>query len=513
MPVKGVVAILCLMLPLSSCALGPSAYDADVGHYADEFNAKKSYGLFRRNRFSIWRKLRAGFRMDLSEVHENEAVEREIGNYQRHPRSLELALERSAPYLHYVISELRRRRMPTELALLPVVESAYDPFAYSSGRASGIWQFIPSTARYYNLEQNWWYDGRRDVRAATDAALRYLQDLNEEADGNWFYALAGYNAGFKAVSRAISRNRRRGLPVRFWDLRQLPRETRIYVPRFFAVVKILSDPEFYGFKLPPIKDAPYFRAVNVGSQIDLAKAAELADITTDEIYALNAGFNRWTTPPQGPHELLLPVPNAKLLENALEELDPRERLGWTRYVVASGDSLGLIADRFNTEVEALKQLNGIENSNLISVGDALLIPSAAFPPGSYGSGDEQRAKESSREIVYKVRRNDSLWSIAKAHGIRGYGRIARWNDISLQSPLQPGQKLVLRVPDNPIRARRREPIIRKVHYVVRRNETLSQIAQKFEVKLLDLQHWNSLDTDSIIQPGQVLVLYMNVTGK
>lgn len=507
---KSIAAASCLCLALGSCAFSsPGSVD---GRRAEADPSK----IVKRQR-GIWRRLQAGFRMDLSDVHDNAAVNLEIENYQRYPRNLQRALERAEPYLYYVINELKRRRMPTELALLPVVESAYDPFAYSSGRASGIWQFIPSTARFYQLDQNWWYDGRRDVRAATDAALRYLQDLNEEADGNWFYALAGYNAGFKAVSRAISRNRRRGLPTRFWDLRQLPKETRIYVPRFFALVKIVSNPEAYGFSLPPIADAPYFRVVNVGTQIDLAKAAELADVGKDEIYALNAGFNRWTTPPQGPHELLLPIANAKLLERALEELKPSQRLGWTRYVVARGDTLGSIANRFNTPVEALKQLNGIEDTNFIDVGDSLLIPSAAFPREDSDSetpgAGARKAPKDTRRITYEVRRNDSLWSIAEAHGIRGYGKIARWNNISPQTPLLPGQKLTLWVSENPVRPRTRDPVIRKVHYVVRRNETLSFIARKFGVKLLDLQHWNSLETDSVLQPGQVLVLYMNVTGQ
>jgi membrane-bound lytic murein transglycosylase D len=210
--------------------------------------------------------------------------------------------ERATPYLHLIVEAIDERGLPQELALLPVVESGFQPFAYSHGRAAGIWQFIPATGRHYGLKQNWWYDGRRDVTAATEAALDYLTYLNEMFDGDWLLALAAYNAGEGTVSRAIKRNRQAGRATDYWSL-DLPRETMHYVPRLLAVSEIVAHPERHDIALTPISNEPAVAVVDLEHQVDLALAAELAEIDIETLYALNPGFNRWATAPEGPHRL------------------------------------------------------------------------------------------------------------------------------------------------------------------------------------------------------------------
>ena len=520
---------LCAALLLSGCAqIFPSSADSSTASEAVLQTAAQSaeaiaaeavqpsLSVRLRPAKSIWPRVRRGFQMDLSHV--NGEVERLLKMYETHPEYIGRMFRNAGRYLHYVVEELEKRDMPLELALLPIVESLYDPFAYSPGRASGMWQFIPGTARFYGLREDWWYDGRRDVRTATDAALRYLEDLAGHSEGDWLQALAGYNAGWGTVSRAIRRNERQGRPIDAFSL-SLPKETEAYVPRLCALALIVADPEKYGITLPNIPDQPYFVPVHVDSQIDLALAAELADVPIEEIYQLNPGFSRWATPPQGPHDLLLPVKQAAQFKTLLEELPRKERLGWTRYTVQKGDSLSGLAERFGSAESALRHLNDITDPNRIRVGDSLLIPSAAYPPEAYALSKEQRARaqrESSRgrknerRIEYTVRPGDSLWKIARSFGIRGYGKIATWNGFSNLDPLQPGQVLALWVPVSQSIAKVREPIIRTVRYRVRPGDSLSRIAVRFGVQTKDIVRWNSLSLSSYIHPGQILVLYVDV---
>ncbi len=513
--------LLCalLVLPLTGCGFLRSGLEKPL--QADnhqklqkEFNEKniRNGGT---HIDSIWDRIRGGERIYMRSV--NGEVRDIIRNYQEHPRRLERLLERSALYIAYVVDELERHDLPRELALLPVVESAYDPFAYSAGRASGMWQFIPGTAKFYGLRRDTWYDGRRDVRASTQAALRYLADLYENSDGDWLHAIAGYNAGWGAVSRAIEKNRRRGRSLSAWDL-PLPSETQAYVPRFCALTLLVRNPEKYGVRLPPIPERKYFAPVNVGSQIDLAIAAELADISIDEIYYLNPGFSRWATPPQGPHELLVPKGKRTQFLQALEELPFEERLGWAIHRVVPGDTLSRIAREYDTTVEALRKLNNMEG-DWIRAGSDLLIPAAAHPPESYVLNrnslepvQSARQEKDALRINYTVRKGDSLWGIARRYGIRGYGKITDWNSLSPRESLHPGQRLVLWIPrpsSLPSLERKREPVIRKVNYRVRRGDSLSKIATYFGVKVAALANWNSIRVQSVIHPGQILIIYVD----
>ncbi|MGD2081901.1 MAG: LysM peptidoglycan-binding domain-containing protein [Chromatiales bacterium] len=447
----------------------------------------------------IWERLRAGFAL---EIPDDPRIEHEWQWYASHPEYMERVQERARPYLRFILDEVAARGLPHELVLLPVVESAYQPFAFSPGRAAGIWQFIPSTGRHYGLKQTWWYDGRRDIAAATRAALDYLTLLNGEFDGDWALALAAYNAGGATVRSAIAENRRRGLPTDYWSL-DLPRETESYVPRLMAIARMVADPGSAGLTLAEIPDTPYLTEVDLGGQLDLAMAAEMAGLDMDELHRLNPGYNRWATDPEGPHRLLLPLESCEAFEIRLAALAPEDRLKWQRYRIRRGDSLGVIAQRHGTTVPVLRQVNGLK-SNRIRAGAHLLIPEAAKslehyalgPAGATG-GNGGEAQEG-RKVTYVVQPGDTLWDIARANGI-GYRRLAAWNEMAPSDMLHPGQELAIwtdtpdAAPAGPAR------------YVVRKGDSLYTIARRFDVSVDQLRKWNA-PLGKYLQPGQVLTV-------
>ena len=241
----------------------------------------------------VWQRLRERFQLDLDQSHP--LVTNDINKFQRHPEYFTKVINRAKPYIYFIAEELEKRDMPAEIAMLPIVESAFDPFAYSHGQASGMWQFIPSTGKEKGLKQNWWYDGRRDVVASTHAALDYLIWLKEFQKDDWLLGLASYNSGPGTVQKAIKRNKKRGIKTDFWHL-DLPTETEIYVPRLIALAKIFKEPAKYGISLQPVPNKPYFAQVNTKSQIDLAQAAKLAEIEIEQLYLLNPAFNRCNQP-------------------------------------------------------------------------------------------------------------------------------------------------------------------------------------------------------------------------
>lgn len=467
----------------------------------------------------LWNRLRGGYQLgDLN----NARIEKHLNWYLRHPSYMKRVSERGRPFLYHIANELEARGMPMELALLPIVESAFDPFAYSHGRASGMWQFIPGTGRQYGLKQNWWYDGRRDVVASTEAAVEYLSDLHRRLDGDWLLALASYNTGEGNVRKAIRKNKKAGKPTDFWSL-NLPRETKAYVPQLIALSRIVMQPERYKTSLAPVDNTPYFEIVNVGSQIDLAQAANLADISLNDLYKLNAGFNRWATDPKGPHRLLVPIENADQFKQGLEELPGDSRISWERYKVKSGDSLLAIAKHFNTTVPVLKDHNNIRG-NMIREGQMMLIPKASQPHQLYAYSESQRLKRTqerskgksgARKVRYTVKSGDSLWSIAKTYQVK-VGQLAKWNGMAPKDTLKANQRLVIWAPPervSQVRSRQKagEPVIRKVAYRVRRGDSLARIAGKFNLSVNDIVTWNPIKKSGYIHPGQSLTLFVDVT--
>ncbi|NND47613.1 MAG: transglycosylase SLT domain-containing protein, partial [Woeseiaceae bacterium] len=277
-------------LPARSAAAGPElSLDPEVSAAGDAATPAGPEDVLAR--------LRQGFTLTYDD---NRRTAAELKWFVSHPDYLNRVFTRAQRYLPYIVAELERRGMPLELALLPIVESAYDPFAYSHGRAAGLWQMIPGTAKRFGVKQNWWYDGRRDVVDSTRAALDYLEHLEGLNDGDWLNAIASYNSGEGNVLRAARKNRKANKPVDFWHLK-LPRETSMYVPKLLALVEIVADPEKYQLTLPVVPDEQQFMVADIGSQLDLALAAELAGVDIDTVYQYNPGYNRWSTDPSGPH--------------------------------------------------------------------------------------------------------------------------------------------------------------------------------------------------------------------
>ena len=466
----------------------------------------------------IWSRMRKGFRLHQPV---DPRITTEIEWYASHPDYIARVQERAAPLLYFILEEAEKRNMPTEFVLLPVVESAFLPFAYSPGRAAGLWQFIPSTGRHYGLKQNWWYDGRRDIIASTRAALDFLQTLARYYKGDWELAMAAYNSGAGTVNKAIKKNRKRGKTTDFWSLK-LPEETQGYVPRLLAIAKLIDNPAIYDIKLDLIPNQPQIGTVDIGGQLDLALAAEMADMPIEAIYRFNPAFNRWATAPDGPHHLTLPLTKIPTFQAALEKLDPSQRLRWKRYKIKYGDSLGVIAQKHNTTLSLLKQVNKI-SGNQIRAGKHLLIPVSSKGRQHYALSATQRKqkiKNSARKgtrLSHSVESGDSLWDIARLYKVN-HRKLAKWNGMAPGDTLHLGQELVIWSNSSTGSAKVQIPDISSspvntpnaIAYRVRKGDSLSRIAQRFKVKIADLRRWNRLP-GKYLQPGQKLKLYIDIT--
>lgn len=472
--------------------------------------------------FDLWDRLLQSFKLDLDIEHPR--ITAQLNWYAKHPRYLERVFTRAERYMYHVVTQVEAKNLPGELALLPVVESAFDPFAYSHGRASGMWQFIPSTAKYFGMENDWWYDGRRDVIDSTETALSYLERLNQRFEGDWLHALAAYNSGGGTVSIAIRKNRKVGKGTDFWNL-QLPNETEAYVPKLIALAKLVKHPEKYGLTFKPIRNQPYFAVVDTKAQIDLAQAAKLAEISINELYLLNPGFSQWATSPDGPHRLLVPVDNAEAFRENLKSLPASERLGWQRYSVKSGDSLISIAKAFRSTPELIRNANQMRG-NAIRAGSKLLIPIPKASASHYALSSGQRLKVKQEydrshtggdKIEYLVKSGDSFWSLSRKHKV-GMRELAKWNGMAPTDPLMPGKKLVIWSKANQAtksvaqRASTDRKVIRRVGYKVRQGDSLARIAGRFNVSVQQIASWNKIDSGKYLQPGQSLTLYVDVTG-
>lgn len=445
----------------------------------------------------------------------NRRVQTELDWFVRNPAYLERVFERAQRYMPYIVEELESRNLPLELALLPIVESAYDPFAYSHGRAAGLWQIIPGTAKRFGIRQNWWYDGRRDVVDSTDGALDYLAYLHDLMDGDWLLAVASYNSGEGNVLRSRKRNVAAARPTDFWNL-SLPRETSTYVPRLLALVALVRDPAGYGLELPELEDAPQFVATDVGGQLDLALAAELAGIDINTLYAFNAGCNNWATDPSGPHRLVVPIDVADSFVTALAEVPVAERIRWQRHKIQSGETLSQIADDYNTTIAAVRNANNL-TGNTIRAGHYLTVPIATRPLDAYSkSAAARREATQNRErdgtrLEHHVRAGESFWSIGRRYGV-STRELAAWNAMAPRDTLSIGQKLVIWTKGAaPAGGPMRDVTTRKLNYTVRRGDSLYLIASKFRITVADLVRWNGIDKNRILRPGQKLLMYVDVT--
>ena len=481
----------------------------------------------------LFLRIRNGFSMpDIS----NDLVLSHQQWYLNRPDYLRRMVERSGRYMHHIVEEIDKRGMPMELALLPMVESAYNPMALSRSKASGLWQFIPTTGKHFNLDQDWWKDERRDIVASTAAALDYLQSIYE-MHGDWQLALASYNWGEGAVGRAIGKNKAQGLPTDYQSL-TMPSETRNYVPKLQALKNIFSSPAIMAqLDLPTIPNQPYFATVTNAANIDVKVAAELADMPVQEFVALNPSHNRPVIKSDTP--LVIP---ADKLDTFMSNLEAHEQSNkplslWQAYTMQRGDRLDKIAARFGMTTMNLKAINGIRGRAKVSPGVTLLVTrqyddagaqevAALTEQQTLDAGPAQTAKDEPVAVEaatrsYTVRKGDVLATIARKNNL-SLDELKRINGLK-SNTVKAGRKLALvssptksasapeRKAVKALAASEIKPKARKAEtvtrYKVRRGDTLYSIAKQFKVETSDLMRWNSVSAKTLT-PGKTLTIQL-----
>lgn len=356
----------------------------------------------------VWERIRNGYTM---QPMDNDLVRQWENFYSAKPEYFARMVDRSSHYLYHIIEEIERRKMPAEVALLPMIESAYNPQAYSKAHASGLWQFIPSTGKLYGLRQNWWYDGRRDVIAATSAALDYLEKLHAQF-GDWELALASYNWGEGAVARAVARNQAKGLPGDYASL-TMPAETRNYLPKLIAVKNIIADPARFGIKLPSVPNQPYFEAITVKRHIDVKLAAKFAEIPLEEFKFLNPAHNKQVIKADGTETIVLPREKVSIFNANLDNHD-QPLVSWQAHTIKPGEKPEKIAAKYGMSMAELKQVNGIGGKTKFHTGLPLLVQ---VNDGTSPNLPDLPATPVSLPKAYKAARSKNA-KIATRHGAK-----------------------------------------------------------------------------------------------
>ncbi|MEY3673940.1 MAG: hypothetical protein RJB47_648 [Pseudomonadota bacterium] len=393
----------------------------------------------------LWERIRRGFAMPDLQVDQVQGRERW---YADRPDYIQRMTARSSKYLYHIVEELEQRNMPTELALLPFIESAFNPQAVSSARASGMWQFMPRTGKDFDLKQNAFRDDRRDVLASTRAALDYLQRLHGMF-GDWHLALAAYNWGEGNVGKALARNKRLGEPLSYTELR-MPAETRLYVPKLQAMKNLVANPDGLGVTLPPIPNHPYFQTVPLPRDADVAVIAKLAEVSMDDFKALNPSAHRPVMLASGTPQILLPWDNAEIFQRNLESHNG-QLASWTAWVAPKNMKVADAAKRVGMSEDELRSVNKIPPRMLIKAGSALLVPRSAQQHKDVSekladTGQLNLAPEQVlRKQVVKARKGDTMASLAKRYKV-SVEQLADWNKLALNSSLKPGQKVMLMLP-------------------------------------------------------------------
>jgi membrane-bound lytic murein transglycosylase D len=449
----------------------------------------------------VWERLTHSYALPACDEHE---ISRDWAEwYGDRPHYMERVFLRAQPWIYYIAGEIEKRGMPGELALLPIVESAYDPFAYSHGAAMGAWQFIASTGRRFGLQQDWWYDGRRDVWSSTQAALDYLEYLRDMFDGDWLLALAAYNSGEGRVSREVKKNLKAGKPADFWNIR-LPRETRGYVPKLLGLTCLTQYPEQYDFQLPGTPNRPVIAAVDPGVQTDLVLVSQISGVEIDVLFSLNPGYNRWATSPSGPYHVVLPLEGARKLEERLDQVNVSTLMKWDQVTVQPGDSLSQLASVHQVPVSVIRTANELDG-DVIRVGQKLRLPRdeqlLVDPLYAAAAAELQQLQSgliASDRIKHTVRSGESLSVIAKRYRV-SVRELQAWNNISNPHRLRVGQQLAVFKSPAPTPAVQRKGT---VQHTVQSGDSLWSIARRYNVKMTDLMRWNDLDRNTVIRPGQ-----------
>lgn len=431
---------------------------------------------------NLWTEIRGNFL--INHYPDNPDVQAQLKWFMHNQAYLDRTARRAAPYMYYIAQQVKARHLPSELVLLPIIESAYNPFVSSSAGAAGLWQLEPGTARNFGVSQDFWYDGRRDINASTKAALDYFTYLQNLFGGNWLLAIAAYNTGEGNVASAIRRNARLGLSTDFWAL-PVAAETKSYVPRLLALAIIISDPGRYHIQLPPISNSPYLGEVEVSSQLSLEKAASLAGVSLDELKTLNPGYRRNTLDPNRPYKILLPIDRVNFFrESLLRATSSASSNGlWGRYKIQDGDTWAGISKQFSTPASLLQQINKMQDSTP-PAGQILLIPENEHNEGAIAA-----ATTAANATPENTENNGSQIAAPDLSDAADLDKDAMQHYEKQNEHPAEGLRLI------------------KFTHTIRRGETLARVASHYKVSTEELAHWNHLSTHSTLRPGKKLILW------
>ena len=389
-------------------------------------------------------------------------------------------------FLYFVIQELEKNNLPLELAILPYIESNYDPFSISSSGAVGIWQFMPRTGRLYQLDKSWWNEDRHDPFRSTEAAVKYLKYLYQRFDQNIYLTLAAYNAGPSLLDRRINQNKRRGMETDFWSL-NVPVQTKNYVPKYIALRELIFNSENYGVKLPQIPYEPVVKKISIPGQVEVLTLSEYLDIKPELLYKLNAGYTKWASAPENESVFYIPSEKYILFEDEDNPFKNSNQINWISHIVQSGDSLWSLASKYDTEVKIIKKINYL-NNDLLSINDTLLIPLSKSKSNNFIPYE-----------MYIVSEGDTLWSIAKEYNIE-IRDLSRMNSIDENSYLQLGQQLSI---GNKNIHRNMESKKRTILYSVKQGDNLFKISELFDVSIRSIEEINNFKNTTLM-PGQII---------
>jgi len=481
-PLRAVV-VLCFVMEVGCTTFAPHKFETPVSQTPPDIDPQVTF-IASTQPTDVWAVLRNGFALELDS--ERPAVTRAINAYLSDESLVPVLQTRGQRYFAYIVEQVRLRNLPMELALLPIVESTLNPYAFSSGGASGLWQLLPTTAVEYGVTIDAWYDGRRDVLDSTSAALDYLTYLHDEF-GDWLLAIAAYNGGEGRVKKALLRSPGSG----FFEL-ELPRETQRYIPRVLALAHLIAAGD--RLVLPTISAETPFFVWTIDNQIDVGTLTNGSSLPLTEVFSFNPGLNRRATPPNTPYRMLVPVSYRSAFESALDAYPPRSE-SWQRHRVRSGESLSVLAHRYHTSVATMRVHNAL-STDLIHPDQTLLVPTAANEPQMLAANPMLNNHVSGQR--YRTRSGDSLWSISRRFKT-SVGALVRANRLNRRAPLTVGQVLV--VPGHAASNR--------MTYTVRRGDSLARIADQHNVSVAEIVASNGMDPSETLRPGVRLVLPSN----
>ena len=487
--------IIVSLILISSCQIDQSISvdelsTESVAIYADDENVINEIEVDNFVASNIWEYI-----IEKSSLETNEEIDSQTLFYMNtHLRDIEAFneyLNKSYYFIYYVVQELEAANLPVELALVPFIESNYDPFSISQSGAVGLWQFMPKTGKLFNLDKSWWTEDRHDPYRSTHAAVGYFKYLLERFDQDIYLALAAYNAGPTYLDRQIKKNKRRGLDADFWSLK-LSNQTSNYIPKYIALKELIFNSEKYGIDLPDIPIEPVVKKIEIPGQVEIITLSEYLDIKPELIYKLNAGYTKWASEPKDKSIFYIPIEKADLLNSPESPFDNKNNINWISHTIERGDNLWDLAIKFDTEVEIIEQINYM-NGEVLSIGKSLLIPLSKTKTNNF--------------IPYEmhiVSEGDTLWEIAKKYNIE-VGDLVKMNSINKSSYLQLGQQLSI---GNKNIYRNMESKKRTILYSVKQGDNLYKISDLFDVSVKSIKEINEFK-GSDLMPGQIIKIAIN----